>query len=299
MLGRNLFRINEMSKKLNLIGQKINNLLVLEDAPTKNGKTYSKCQCTLCDSFCIIMNKLIKSGHTKSCGCLHGEKQENSTSNPNLFKRCSGCEQIKSHVEFQKNNTQKDGLQNICRECKRHYHNGIKKTDFKDYFCIICDIEIDLGKYCDNCLIIHQKENAKIYARNKRTDPCVVLRENISRSIKYALKTRGLSKNRHALENFLPYSIQELKDHLEKQFEPWMSWENWGLYRLEDWDDNDPKTWTWHIDHIIPHSAFHYKTMEDQSFKDCWALDNLRPLNAKQNITDNDRGYKNLKKDKK
>jgi hypothetical protein len=41
-----------------------------------------------------------------------------------------------------------------------------------------------------------------------------------------------------------------------------------------------------HFDHIIPHSTFHYETMDCQEFKDCWALSNLRPLSAKQNLLD-------------
>lgn len=34
------------------------------------------------------------------------------------------------------------------------------------------------------------------------------------------------------------------------------------------------------LDHIMPHS------MKDDNFKECWALENLRPLSAKQNHYD-------------
>ena len=51
-----------------------------------------------------------------------------------------------------------------------------------------------------------------------------------------------------------------------------MSWKNYGVY--------------WHIDHIIPQSDLPYTSMEDDNFKLCWALDNLRPLEAKQNLLD-------------
>jgi len=37
---------------------------------------------------------------------------------------------------------------------------------------------------------------------------------------------------------------------------------------------------------IIPQSTFKYSSMEDQEFKNCWALSNLRPLSAKQNNFD-------------
>ena len=85
---------------------------------------------------------------------------------------------------------------------------------------------------------------------------------------------------------FLPYAIQQLKDHLEKQFESWMNWENQGKYIVNEWDDNNTKTWKWQIDHIMPQSDLPYKSMEDENFKICWALSNLRPLSAKQNLID-------------
>jgi len=68
-----------------------------------------------------------------------------------------------------------------------------------------------------------------------------------------------------------------------------MNWHNYGVYRIDKWDDNDQTTWKWQLDHIIPHSTFQYTSMEDKSFKQCWALDNLRPLSAKQNLLDSAR----------
>lgn len=63
-----------------------------------------------------------------------------------------------------------------------------------------------------------------------------------------------------------------------------MNWNNWGRYNAETWDDNDPSTWTWQIDHIIPQSKLKYTSMDDENFKKCWALDNLRPLSSKENL---------------
>ena len=77
-----------------------------------------------------------------------------------------------------------------------------------------------------------------------------------------------------------------LKQHLENQFESWMTWNNWGRYSLDTWKDDDQATWTWQIDHIIPQSDLPYSSMEDENFQKCWQLNNLRPLSAKQNILD-------------
>jgi len=91
----------------------------------------------------------------------------------------------------------------------------------------------------------------------------------------------------------LPYTIEELKAHIEKQFlrpeNNWMNWGNHGAYKLKSWDDKNNSTWVWNIDHIKPHSNFKYTSMEDESFKKCWALENLRPYSAKQNIKDGNR----------
>ena len=65
-----------------------------------------------------------------------------------------------------------------------------------------------------------------------------------------------------------------------------MNWDNQGIYNPKTWDDNDTTTWKWQIDHIIPESDFNYITPNDPEFKECWALKNLRPLSAKQNILD-------------
>lgn len=130
-------------------------------------------------------------------------------------------------------------------------------------------------------------EYLKQYRKNRRqSDPNFKLRDYVSRSINTFLKAHGYSKNKKSTKDYLPYSIDELKTHIESQFEPWMSWQNYGRYNAIAWDDNDSSTWTWQLDHIVPHSTFKYTSMEDQLFRDCWALTNLRPYSAKQNVLD-------------
>jgi hypothetical protein len=66
---------------------------------------------------------------------------------------------------------------------------------------------------------------------------------------------------------------------------------NSNYFKLCNKTRNKSTTWTWNIDHIIPHSTFKYISMEDQSFKECWSLTNLRPYSAKQNILDKDNRF--------
>jgi hypothetical protein len=58
------------------------------------------------------------------------------------------------------------------------------------------------------------------------------------------------------------------------------------LFRVRKNRNNTFTIWTWNIDHITTHSNFPYISMADQEFKACWALTNLRPYSAKQNIID-------------
>lgn len=125
------------------------------------------------------------------------------------------------------------------------------------------------------------ERNVRNEKKKRATDPIFKLRKAVSAGIKKAISKQGKS-----FTKYLPYSVQDLKEHLEKQFEPWMNWSNQGVYKVKEWDDNDSSTWKWNLDHIIPHSTFKYTSMEDQEFKNCWALTNLRPYSAKQNVID-------------
>ena len=74
------------------------------------------------------------------------------------------------------------------------------------------------------------------------------------------------------LKHSLPYTIAELQVHIERQFTKGMSWSN-----RKDW----------HIDHIIPLSSFKFTSSLDSEFQAAWALSNLRPLWAKENLVKN------------
>ena len=92
-------------------------------------------------------------------------------------------------------------------------------------------------------------------------NPEMRLHNNVARLIRYSL---GKAKGHYRTEGLLGYSAQTLKEHLEKQFDSKMNWANYGTY--------------WHIDHILPRS------WPKVTFERLWALDNLRPLEAKENI---------------
>jgi len=102
--------------------------------------------------------------------------------------------------------------------------------------------------------------------RTQRLDPKFRVLESISQSIRHYLK----GKNGRTWVDLLEYTPEQLRSHIEKRFKPGMSWDNYGK---------------WHLDHIIPVSAFNFQTPNDIDFKRCWALKNLRPLWARENIS--------------
>jgi len=108
------------------------------------------------------------------------------------------------------------------------------------------------------------------------TDPCYKLRNLTSKMVRKSLKEGKGGKS------MLPYvdwnSYKELEEHLESQFEDWMTWENHGKWH--------PTERRWHIDHIKPQSVLleGVTSMDDPKFRECWSLENLRPLEARENI---------------
>jgi hypothetical protein len=110
------------------------------------------------------------------------------------------------------------------------------------------------------------KEKDRLANAKRRQQTKFRIRKNISEGIRLSLRSGG----KLGMKTFeiLGYTLQDLIDHLERQFVKGMSWERYG---------------EWHIDHIVPLAEFHYETVEDHDFKAAWALGNLRPLWASDN----------------
>ena len=94
------------------------------------------------------------------------------------------------------------------------------------------------------------------------------LNRNISISINKSLFKKN--KNKRHWEALVGYTLKDLRKHIEKQFTEGMFWENYGK---------------WHIDHEIPISAHNFTKPEHEDFKKCWALSNLQPMWAKENMS--------------
>jgi hypothetical protein len=229
-------------------------------------------------------------------------------------KTCRICQTLKIIEDFYVRKSAKDGYRNECKDClsnshkiyykknlkkikaynkknkssqrlyKKKYRNENKKY-IQEYAKSYRELNREKIRGYKNNKKNKEKRNKQLKQRFK-TDPVFKLRHYVASSIRDAMRRKNAYKNGQSSIKYLSYSIKELYGHLESKFEPWMNWKNWGVYNPKLWDDNDQSTWKWQLDHIIPQEDLPYKTMEDENFKKCWALENLRPLSAKQNVLD-------------
>ena len=123
--------------------------------------------------------------------------------------------------------------------------------------------------------IAREKLNEKKLNRY-HNDPTYKLRMLTKNMVNLAL-IRG--KGGQSILSYVDWnSYDELREHLESQFEDWMTWENHGVWH--------PTEKRWHIDHIKPQSVLleDVETMDHPNFRKCWSLENLQPLLAIDNI---------------
>lgn len=139
-----------------------------------------------------------------------------------------------------------------------------------------------LGNKCKSCAVSESKKGKPSKRKGIKTgkpahnrgkyfnDPIKKqVRSNISRRLRHCID----KKNVHIFD-IVGYSSEELIKHLESNFKEGMSWDNYG--RKEGMR-------CWEIDHIVPESWFDYSSSNDKEFKECWSLENLQPLWARDN----------------
>ena len=134
-------------------------------------------------------------------------------------------------------------------------------------------------------LNIKDKEKLRLYARQYRinnpnkhkeyianrikTDAQFKLTTNIRNLIRTSIYRQKINKNSKTQE-ILGCTFEELKLHLESQWEPWMNWDNYGNPKDGLFELNK----TWDIDHIIPVSS----GLTEQKIIELNHYTNLKPL---------------------
>lgn len=193
-------------------------------------------------------------------------------------KKCSKCEMLRPIVDFHKNTSNKNGLASHCKICynehkrKKYAENPEKEKRKKQIFYAqnpnyIKEYNLINRKYILSRNKTYREENAELikiqrknsYKKNKKliiakvveyeknkmsTDFLFKLKKVIRQSIRGSFKKYGFTKNSKTYE-ILGCTYEEFKIHIEKQFLPWMNWDNYGKY-------NGECNFGWDLDHIIP-----------------------------------------------
>ena len=231
---------------------------------------------------------------------------EINLSSNQILKKCSKCkeEKLLSFFGLCKNKPRQE-----CKDCRhlyyiskkkyicdksRKYHNDnkkiisirVKKYREKNIEKIIEQNKLyyqnnkeDILEKQRDYYILNKEKRIKYQTQykkqRKKNDIVFKMKENISKAVWEGLKKQKSSKKSPTWK-ILPYTPQQLKEHLENQFEDWMTWENYGQASIINK--------TWNIEHIIPKSLLPYDSMEHPNFLKCWCLENLRPYDAIENI---------------
>lgn len=157
------------------------------------------------------------------------------------MKQCTKCKTIKPLDEFSKHHKAGDGYQPWCKKCcSEHRKVRLQEPEYR------ARRNSEIREYHRANLISRLRNNMRSLIR--RVAP-------------------GSTKHFPSRE-VLGYSVEELRLHIEGQFQPGMSWENRG---------------EWHIDHIKSVAAFVAVGITDPKIIN--ALSNLRPLWAWDNLS--------------
>ncbi len=208
--------------------------------------------------------------------------EENKTlENLSILYKCSLCEKELNIQHFHKKYDSIRGCSNECKKCYsfKYYTPRQRGKEIKEKqkieketctkYCPKCKNYLDY-KMFNKSNRLKEKDGLQTHCKNCRNiyknTPENKIHKNMASGIRRAIK----NKNQKTFD-IVGYTKKELMEHLEKQFDNKMTWENYGKY--------------WHIDHIIPISYFKIKSEQCKNFKLCWRLENLRPLEASVNMS--------------
>jgi len=169
---------------------------------------------------------------------------------------CKDCYKIKDFSEFRK--VSKEGVSLYrCIECERKKQNNY-------YHNLSAD---EKAKHIERTKqwIKNNPEKRRIYEKKIRKQPKHRISRNIRKRLKDFLKTKDNNFNKD-----IGCTRAELVAHIESQFQPGMTWENYGSGTKGDHSDS------WHIDHIIPLSKFQGKSPNHYTnLQPLWGLENI------------------------
>lgn len=196
-------------------------------------------------------------------------------------KRCSGCKETLSLGNFNRCANGRFGLHNHCRSCqaiaKRRYYLANREKELAKSAARARDEKVRSARR-ERYATDHQYRERQLAAnRDRRRTPAARQKANAARlrlmersaTAKLAIYMRvrvrkaikGIARSGDTM-SMIGCTAEQLKQHLEDQFKPGMTWGNYS-YR------------GWHVDHIRPCASFDLTDPLQQSI--CFHYTNLRP----------------------
>lgn len=265
---------------VDLIGKQFYRLTVIEFSFCRKGNSFWLCQC-ICGNTSIVMARALKTGHTKSCGCLQRETSKKVNTHHgmehtnfytvwcNIKARCLnkngkdypyyGARGIKVCDRWL------NSFENFMEDMYSSYKQGLE----------LDRIDVNGNYEPSNCRWITHKangQNTRVSSNTSNFKLQKKWRNILTCAISQVLSAR--QKTSWVFDAYVGCSEVEFKRYLESQFAEGMTWDNYGKYLL-----GSKKTWN--LDHIISVNNFDLSTIENR--KNCYNYKNLRPLWAKDN----------------
>ena len=212
--------------------------------------------------------------HCKSCAKLLVNEDNFSDK-----RECKVCKEVfpKTKEHFYLKDSKTGRLDRTCKKCddsrksKWNKDNIEKKRQHsRDHYENNRELVLEKQKIKRQESSHLREYHKDYYHKNLKDLPQYKLKRNVSRAVHHGLTRQQGSKHGESTFQHLPYTPVQLREHLEKQFDDNMSWDNYGSY--------------WHLDHIHPQSLLPYDSFQHPNFIKCWSLNNLQPLEAKENI---------------
>lgn len=154
------------------------------------------------------------------------------------------------------------GTEFDCRHCGAKFSKAYKRQ----FYCSPCSALSTANKLpaSKEWNRNYQREYQK---RRRRKSAAAAINARMAAGIRNSLVN---GKEGRSWETLVGFTVQDLMTHLERQFAEGMNWNN----RSE-----------WHIDHRRPLVSFNFETPECPQFREAWALTNLQPLWAVDNLS--------------
>jgi len=187
-------------------------------------------------------------------------------------KICPRCKLNKPLTDYHRSCRTKNGHSATCKECSKLWHHNYYLLNKERVFA---NARRWKDRHPERYAYLTRRARKKPHRVEQRKAYRKLPQVKIRCNLRYKLRTfcRGIKKS--SMEKIVGCSFLSLKSHLEKLWQPGMSWKNYGQWKL-----GEPMTW--HIDHIKPCAMFDLSDPEQQRI--CFHYTNLQPLWALDNI---------------